>query len=330
MPRFALRWTSALLLLASASFGAEAKNVRDYGAVPDDGQDDTVAFQKALQQGGTVYVPAGTFQLSVGGRPSLFAVTCPKSLKLVGEGRDRTRIATEQTLTATGNAFLFAASTQVELHDLTIQGPRELNGFYSVGIIHYGGSKGSLRIERCAIRGGHMAVRMEELNGKQESPQTSVLDSVLESPTCLLALNSGQCNVIRTEFRGYGTPGSNQTHAIYTYLPVSLLVDQCVFAGSAGLGFDLHIYSNWLPGTGRVEVRNSQFLGAGTRSILTHAETLTRINDCQLGMTVIQVRRGGALFVGCTLYSARYVVPWPYYPPGPGTWEFRNCQFEEE
>ena len=38
-------------------------SVTDFGAVPDDGQDDSAAFQAALDAGGVVHVPAGTWRI---------------------------------------------------------------------------------------------------------------------------------------------------------------------------------------------------------------------------------------------------------------------------
>ena len=47
--------------------GSATRNVRDYGAIGDDGADDTTAFQNAINSlpsdGGTVYVPAGNYKI---------------------------------------------------------------------------------------------------------------------------------------------------------------------------------------------------------------------------------------------------------------------------
>ncbi len=73
MRRFPLHWTSIFLLVASTAFGGQPKDppktIRDYGAVPNDGQDDTAAFQKAVQQGGTVRRDEPTMR-RVAGRPA--------------------------------------------------------------------------------------------------------------------------------------------------------------------------------------------------------------------------------------------------------------------
>jgi hypothetical protein len=98
----------ALLLLPHAA--AEAAdvvfppdavvNVKDYGAIPDDGKDDTQAIQKAITDnvgtGRTIYFPAGTYDLS----DSLVAKNkdghWEAHLTMQGQGEDKTTLRLKQ------------------------------------------------------------------------------------------------------------------------------------------------------------------------------------------------------------------------------------------
>ncbi len=273
MSRVVLRWTSVLFLFSSTSLGAGV-SVTDFGAIPNDGRDDTAAFTAAANAGDVIAFQPGTTGVVSG---------------------------------------------------LTIVGPSNVSKYGCNAILHFGGTGGSLTVDRCTVSRGRTGVKMEELNGRQDRPQLLITDSLLEAPTCTLMLNSGSCNVVRTTFRGYGRSGSNQDHAIYSYFPVNLAVDGCVFGGNLGYGFDVHPYSPAVPGSGSVSIRNSSFAGSSTgNGILTHPVTQTTIDGCQLGTTPVYVRRGGAVLSSSTLQSATQVKPWPY---DPGTWTFVNCTF---
>ncbi len=320
-----VRWLVCLLIATPLS--AAEVSVLDYGAVANDGQDDTAAFRAAVQAGGVVRVPAGVYSLSISGR---YALDCGKSVQLIGEGRDLTVLRCEDKLAADGCAVFFRPGTRGVLADLSIVGPTDTAGFACNVVLHYGGIGGSLKIDGCTISGGIVAVKVEEQQGRQDQPRLLVMDSAFDSPQPVMMLNSGYCDLLRTEFRGYGTAGSNKDHAIYVYPPVHLLVDRCVFAGNRGEGYDLHPWSSTVTGKGSVTVRDSEFRPSPTgRGILTHPEGLTLIRGCRLGGTPIRVSKGGTVIAECTLAGKGQVTPWPYSPPGPGGWAFRDCRFGE-
>ncbi len=313
-------WLCCIILVGVAP--VVGASVFDFGAIPDDGQDDTAAFQAAVNQGGTIRVPAGVYQIAVSGKT---AINCSRSVRLLGEGRDRSIIRFESELTATGTGFLFRPDTLATVERLVIEGPEKTSKFACNLLVHYGGPLGVLRIDQCRLAGGTIAAKMEELGGKQEQPRMVVLDSLIQSPTGLLMLNSGCLDVARTEFKSYGTLGSNQAHAIYVYRPVSLIVNRCVFRGNVGEGFEIHSYSSAVSGKGGVVVCDSEFgESALGRGILCHSETLTVIRGCRLGGTVIWTQKGGTIISESTLKSKSQAKPWPY---NPGTPSFRDCRF---
>lgn len=89
-------------------------NVKDYGAVGDGIVDDTVAFQRAINNsGGTVYVPVGTY--------SITAVTLKVGSQLIGENRNLSIIKLRTAMAGNGmiNA-VFAHGCAIE--NMTIDG----------------------------------------------------------------------------------------------------------------------------------------------------------------------------------------------------------------
>ena len=88
-----------LLVLLATSLGDRARatitgDVTLFGAVPDDGKDDTAAIQRALdscaKNGGMAFVPTGTYTISLPARPAQRVIdTClvlPSNCTLFGEG----------------------------------------------------------------------------------------------------------------------------------------------------------------------------------------------------------------------------------------------------
>ncbi len=314
--------TILLWLVLTGWLSAGEVSILDYGAVPDDGQDDTAAIQAAMQEGDVVRVPAGVYQLAVSGTT---AVTCRRSVKIIGEGRSRSILRTEAELTAGGTAFTFAAGTQATIEGVAIEGPEKPGKLWCVLLVHYGGPGGLLRIDQSRLSGGTIGAKMEELGGAQQQPRMTVLDSLIQSPTGLLHLNSGYLDVVRTEFSKYGVEGSNQAHGVYCYRPVSLLVDRCVFHGGKGNAFDIQFYSLAVSGKGALTARDSEFRGSAPgQGILTHPDSLTLIRGCRLGATAVWVRTPGTVIAETTLKSRAQVKPWPY---GPGQATFRDCKF---
>ncbi len=319
--RIVLCW----LLLVIAVSAAEV-SVLDHSAVPDDGQDDTAAFRAAVQQGGIVRVPSGVYNLTVSGQT---AVDCPRSVQLVGEGQDLSVLQAEDKLTAPGSMILFRPNTRGTVKGLSLIGPKDIGEFGTNAIVHYGGPGGSLRVENCLVTSGGTAVKLEELDGKQDRPTVLITDSELAARSCILAYNSGRVDCLRTEFRDYGVPDSNQYHAMYVYLPVSVLVDRCVFHGNLGRGLEVHPYSPKVPGKGSVTIEDCEFRPAADgQGILTHAETLTVIRGCRLGATAVLVRKGGAVISESSLRDRQQVRGYAS-EPGPGSWILRDCRFGE-
>lgn len=94
----------------AAAVGANAVNVKAYGAVGNGVTDDTAAIQAALNSGAAIVnVPSGTFIFTT--------LTLPENTSLVGEGSTNTFLQTATT----GNAITFSGTYNQHLHGLTLQ-----------------------------------------------------------------------------------------------------------------------------------------------------------------------------------------------------------------
>ncbi len=85
-------------------------NVMSFGAKGDGESNDTAAFAEALAQGGSLYVPAGTYLIG----PEMLDI--PKNLVLRGDGRATVLKAAPETTT------LFLLASGAQLRDLAIDG----------------------------------------------------------------------------------------------------------------------------------------------------------------------------------------------------------------
>ncbi|HSH96467.1 MAG TPA: glycosyl hydrolase family 28-related protein, partial [Roseimicrobium sp.] len=82
-------------------------NVKDYGALPDDGKDDTAAIQKAITEnvgtGRTIYFPAGTYQVSDTLRSIDKNGKWEAHITLQGDGIDKTILRLPKNTTGFGD-----------------------------------------------------------------------------------------------------------------------------------------------------------------------------------------------------------------------------------
>ena len=83
-------------------------NVMSYGAVPNDGTDDTAAINRALAAEQAVFFPAGVYDYT--GRMNV----PDKSIKIYGEGRDVSRIRFRGA-----DAGIYFSTAGVETFELT-------------------------------------------------------------------------------------------------------------------------------------------------------------------------------------------------------------------
>jgi len=91
----------SLALFAGVLARAEPRTVRDFGAVGDGRHDDTAAIQKAVDAGGAVRFPAGTFRLT---KPVEVQLQKTGLISLIGEG------ATVLEMAGEGPAFHFVGT----------------------------------------------------------------------------------------------------------------------------------------------------------------------------------------------------------------------------
>lgn len=280
---------------------------------------DIETLKAAIRKGGIVRLEQGDYPLIVSGHTVL---NCGKSVRLIGEGSDLTRIITEKTLTASGTLCLCSAGTRVAFEGLTVAGPINLAEFACCLVIHLGGNGGRLVLDDAVLQGGHMAARIDPRDGAMDDAAMLLRDSVIASPRGIVQANAGTFDAMRTEFRNYGLVGSNKIHAAYLYPSVRGLLQRCGFAGNAGDGLDVHCYSPTSPTSGWLTISDGEFHGTG-RGILTHPATRTQLVRCRLDGVSVEVQHGGALLTGCKLRDGTQVKG---YPSNPGQWMFRDCE----
>jgi hypothetical protein len=144
-----------------------------------------------------------------------------------------------------------------------------------------------LTIRRCEIRGGNLPVKGELLG----TPRLSIEDTEIGSP-CGVNWRSGRAELRRVRFTGTGGT-DNKDHCIYTYNPVSLLVDACDFSRYSSNGQFIHPWSPAVSGKPDQFLIRDSIFPAGSRSILTHPEQVTIIRGCKLG--TVEVQSGGVM-----------------------------------
>ena len=124
--QYSLTLLSALLLTALAATRTSALEVTRFGAVPNDGQDDTAAFLAAFKEAQAkgekrIVIPKGRYDLRADGNPErpdvLFPVAGMDGLVIEGQGA-------ELMMTGTAAIFSFANCQNVTVTGLTVDWAR--------------------------------------------------------------------------------------------------------------------------------------------------------------------------------------------------------------
>ncbi len=120
-------------------------DIRDYGAVADDGSDDTAAIASAVGAaraagGGAVYVPSGTFHVSGDASdPSVGGITLYSDIDLMGDGMGLSVVKLIDGFDARINGIVRTTPSEsvsnVTISNLTIDGNRANNADHQAGFI---------------------------------------------------------------------------------------------------------------------------------------------------------------------------------------------------
>lgn len=198
-------------------------NVCDYGAIPNDGEDDTLAFSLTLNStnGDSVYVPPGTYNIS----ESLLV----HGSSLFGAGTDKTVIIAD--LDAVRDPILWLGDSS-QVRDLTIKFAEHcVNGTEIAG-------------ERCGIitsskgirrfcRGGAVSnVRIENVGTGIYSPVSTVLEKYRSSAiivgterwtgdACIFSATFEGISVIDFSYRGLSIEAINRTGNVWRNIYLS-------------------------------------------------------------------------------------------------------------
>ncbi len=123
-----LMLASTLFSRAALGPNATSREVTGFGAIPNDGQNDAIAIQKAIDSstaGDTVYLPAGTYLIEHTLRPK-------SGLKIQGEGQDGTIL--KFNASAETDFFDLSGTQKVELDGFTVEGngsPKAHHGIFA-------------------------------------------------------------------------------------------------------------------------------------------------------------------------------------------------------
>ncbi len=119
-------------MVTFSTFAYETIYVTDYGALPDDGQDDAAAINWAISTApddAWVYLPAGTYEIT-------HAILAKSNIKLAGEGQDSTIIRYTGT---SGDAMIFSdGAANVEISDMTLDADHNPSAWQGIAVL--GGS----------------------------------------------------------------------------------------------------------------------------------------------------------------------------------------------
>lgn len=109
-----------------------ALDVRAFGALPDDGRDDTDAFRAAadaaaLAPGSTIAVPAGSWHIRASTSAAFGGILLPPDTALVGAGADATRLVLLAETVEAGwpNIRMILAGSGTRVAGLTLDGSRD-------------------------------------------------------------------------------------------------------------------------------------------------------------------------------------------------------------
>ena len=230
----------------------ESVSVKDFGAVGDGVTDDTAAIQAALNAGGTIFVPAGTYLVDY--------LTTPVAVSLVGESLSISIIKRKASATVNKDLFVTTANVEVNVQGIQFDGNASNNplpsaGNYSGGLVN---AIGSGTIDSCYFT--NFSHHCLQTGGEDryfttntaEAHDITITNCIFYMP--LVAGEFGDCmrqtrtrNLVITGNRTYGGYSSIRTN--YYCKNVTISDNYCYGAVydvgiTAGLGSDYTIINN--------------------------------------------------------------------------------------
>jgi hypothetical protein len=225
--------TIALLLMTASQ--PAVIDVRDYGAIPDDGKDDTFAIQSAIEaarDGQIVRFPPGTFEISRQINPRGSGRTIEGATQLIWQG-DRVVAQSETILKAKGNKSIFYfRGLDLTLRNLTFDGralfcDRDNNAMVE-----------NVVIDNCWFRGeltGDANNAIEFTTGLKDSKITNCVFDPIHADNAIYGYNWNNLLIANNLF----LDGNEGIHLIAHYDPSKdLLIEQNYFAGLHRMGIE--------------------------------------------------------------------------------------------
>jgi hypothetical protein len=223
-----------VLLLISTTQPAVI-DVRDYGAIPDDGKDDTFAIESAIESarnGQIIHFPPGTFQISRQINPRGSGRIIEGSTQLVWDA-DHVVAQSETILKATGpKAIFYFRGVNLTLRNLTFDGRAIFCDRDNDAMVE------NLVIDNCAFRGqlsGPDNNAIEFTTGLQNSKIINCVFDPIHADNAIYGYNWRNLTIANNLF----LDGNEGIHVIAHYNPSKdLLIEQNYFAGLHRMGIE--------------------------------------------------------------------------------------------
>jgi hypothetical protein len=222
---------SLALFLLPASQPAEI-NVRDFGAIPDDGKDDTFAIQSAIEaarNGQTLRFPPGVFEISRPINPRGGGRIIEGSTQLLWQG-DRVVAQSETILKAkTNKSIFYFRGKNLTLRNLSFDGraifcDRDGNAMVE-----------NLVMDNCAFRGSDNN-NIEFTTGLLNSKITNCVFDPIHADNAIYGYNWNNLTIANNLFLN----GNEGVHLIAHYDPSKdLLIEQNYFGGLHRMGIEI-------------------------------------------------------------------------------------------
>ncbi len=190
--------------LKPVGYNQSLVNVCDMGAIPNDGQDDTTAFKLTVNAGQSIYVPAGTYDIS----EPLYV----NSSTIMGSGTDKTVIISHNK--STRDPIVWAGNRS-QIRDITFKfaeglvSGTEIAG-ERVGLIT------TARGDRNLCRGGAVTnVRFQNVGTGIYAPKSGIINDKSTGSGLAFSAAFEYISVVDFSYRGIDMQADHRTGNIY-------------------------------------------------------------------------------------------------------------------